>query len=96
MLKFIDKLFNKKKGGLMANKKSKGDIVVKVFRSGGKGQEVALNGQRSILDALKASGLSKKDAEIVQVNGDEVEDMHMELEDGDRVVLVKNVEGGAR
>ena len=81
----------------MANKKKKsgaGDVIVKVFRSGSKGVEVALNGGRTIDDALKAAGLSKKESETVQVNGEEIDDMTIELEDGDRVVLVKEVAGG--
>ena len=76
-------------------KKSK-DIVVKVFRAGTKGSEVALNGGRTVQDALKAAGLSKKESEIVQVNGEEIEDLYLELEDGDRIVLVKNIEGGVK
>ena len=80
----------------MADKKKKTDaaIVVKVFRSGSKGAEVGLNGGRTIEDALKAAGLSKKESETVQVNGEETDDMQLELEDGDRIVLVKEVAGG--
>lgn len=37
-------------------KDKSGDVVVKVFRSGSKGVEVALNGGRTIDDALKAAG----------------------------------------
>lgn len=76
-------------------KSGDGDVVVKVFRSGSKGVEVALNGGRTVDDAIKAAGLAKKEAETIQVNGEEVDDMTMDLEDGDRVVLVKNIEGGA-
>lgn len=78
----------------MRKKKTDGDIVVKVFRAGSKGIEVALNGGRTIEDALKAAGLVKKEAEVMQVNGEEVDDVYYELEDGDRIVLVKNIEGG--
>lgn len=81
----------------MGRKKNRaGDIIVKVFRSGTSGIEVALNGNRSVEDAIRAAKLSKKDTEIVQVNGTEVDNLSVELEDGDRVVLVKNVEGGAK
>ena len=75
-------------------KKKSGDILVKVGRSGSKAVEVMLNGGRTVEDALKAAGFSKKESEIVNVNGEEVDDISMDLEDGDRVVLVKNVEGG--
>jgi len=92
-------IFKKKKGGVrdMGKKNKKdGDIVVKVFRAGSKGIEVALNGGRTVEDALKAAGLVKKDAEVMQINGEEVDDLYYELEDGDRVVLVKNIEGGKK
>lgn len=73
-----------------------GDIMVKVARTGSKAVEVALNGERSVSDALKAAGISKKESETVNVNGTEVDDLDLELEDGDKVVLVKNIEGGAK
>lgn len=68
-------------------------IEVKVARTGGKTVEVVLNGGRSVLDALDAAGFAKKEAEEIHVNGEEVEEDY-DLEDGDRVVLVKNVSGG--
>lgn len=78
------------------NKKGAGDIVVNVYRAGSKGTEVALNGDRTIRAALRAAGLQKKESEVVNVNGVEVEDMEQELEHEDRVVLVKNIEGGVK
>lgn len=81
----------------MAKKKTgDGDILVKVGRVGTTIKEIALNGDRTVEDALAAAGFKIKDSEIVQVNGDEIEEdeMDMELEDGDRVILVKNIEGG--
>lgn len=74
--------------------KRAGDILVKVARTGTVAKEISLNGARTINDALKAAGINKKEAEIVNVNGEEVEDLTIELEEGDRVVLVKNIEGG--
>ena len=76
------------------DKKKLGDILVKVGRTGAKPVEISLNGDRSVSSALKAAGYAKKEAEIVNVNGEEVDDMDMELEDGDRVILVKNIAGG--
>lgn len=75
-------------------RKNSGDIVVKVGRVGSKADEYVLNGDRTVSAALKAAGFSKKESEVVNVNGEEVDDMYMELEDGDRVILVKNIEGG--
>lgn len=83
-----------KKGGIMAGKKKSGDIVVKVFRAGSKGTEVSLTEDRTINKAIEAAGLSKKESEVVQVNGEEVSDLHMDLDDGDRVVLNRNVAAG--
>ena len=76
-----------------------GDIIVKVGRTGSTTKEVVLNGERKVLDALKAAKVNKKDSETVQVNGQEIDDDEMdelELEDGDRVILVKNISGGTK
>lgn len=83
----------------MARRKSEeadGDILIKVGRVGAAVKEIALNGHRTVEDALAAAGLTKKESEVIQVNGEEIDEdeMDMELEDGDRVVLVKNIEGG--
>lgn len=76
-------------------KKKLKDILVKVGRIGSSTMEVALNGERTVPAALKAAGLNKKDSEVVQVNGEEVSSWEdYELEDGNRVILVKNVKGG--
>ena len=60
---------------------------------------IILNGERTVIDALNAAGLVKKDSEIVSLNGEEVEEDELattELEEGDRVTLVRNVEGGQK
>lgn len=96
-MNILNKLFNKKKkGGENKMAKKKGDITVKVGRTGGKVNEFSLNGDRSVSAALKAAGFAKKEAEVINVNGEEVDDMTMELEDGDRVILVKNIQGGKK
>ena len=79
----------------MARKKKKdeGEIFVKVARTGAKIIEVALNGDRSVSAALKVAGINQKETEEISVNGEEV-DSSYDLEDGDRVVLIKNIEGG--
>lgn len=84
-------MFGKKKNKA---KKVEKDILVKVGRTGARIIEVALNGDRTVEAAINAAGLSKKDSEIVQVNGEEVDDMDMDLSNGDRVILVKNIQGG--
>jgi len=86
-------MFGKKKNKKKAGNK---DILIKVGRTGARVIEVVLNGDRTVEAAINAAGLSKKDSEIIQVNGEEVDDLDMDLSDGDRVVLVKNIEGGSR
>ena len=68
-------------------------ITVKVGRTGSKVFEVALNGERDVESALKAAGITKKESEDISVNGQDV-DLDYELEDNDRVILIKNIEGG--
>ncbi len=76
-------------------KKGDGDVLVKVGRTGARTVEVALNGDRTIDAALRAAGFSQKDSEVVQVNGEEVDDVDdYKLKDGDRVILIKNVQAG--
>ena len=82
-------MFGKKKKKVVEK-----DILIKVGRTGARIIEVALNGDRTVEAAINAAGLSKKDSEIVQVNGEEVDDMDMDLSNGDRVILVKNIQGG--
>lgn len=77
----------------MARKNRDKAPMVKVARTGSKVIEVALDGGREVRDALDAAGISKKESEDISVNGEEV-DIYYELEDGDRVVLTKNIEGG--
>lgn len=86
----------KKKGGVKEDmgKKKSNDILVKVGRTGSKADEYVLNGDRTVSAALKAAGFNKKESEIINVNGEEIDDVYMELEDGDRVILVKNIQGG--
>jgi putative ubiquitin-RnfH superfamily antitoxin RatB of RatAB toxin-antitoxin module len=66
-------------------------IDVQVSRMGAKVIKVTLDDGHTVEDALSAAGLNAKNSEEIYVNGGE-EDTDYELEDGDRVVLVKNVE----
>lgn len=75
-------------------KENNKSIIVNVFRAGSKGIEVALNGARTVKDALIAAGLQKKETEIINVNNVEIDDMSHVLEHEDRIVLVKNIQGG--
>lgn len=90
-------MFSKKKkqakGGeiKVASKKS---IMVHVGRTGGPAEEYILNSnKKTVRDALDSAGITKKTAEKIHVNGNP-SDLDYELEDGDIVSLVKNVEGG--
>lgn len=67
-------------------------ITVKVARVPGKLVEVELNGGRTVADALKGAGFSQKDSEEVRVNSVDRE-MDYELKAGDKVTLIRNVEG---
>jgi molybdopterin converting factor small subunit len=82
----------------MSRRKTTVDTVdIKVSRSGSKVETFTLaNGNRAVSDALRAAGINKKESETIQVNGEEIDDMDYELEDGDRVVLIKNIEGGLK
>lgn len=68
-------------------------IAVKIFRAGTDGMEVSLESGKTVKDALNKSGLNKKSSEIVQING-KIKSVDSVLEDGDQVILVKNIEGG--
>ena len=80
----------------MGRRKKSNTIEVTVSRTGGEAKRYTLNGDRTVEDALTAAGLRRKKSEVVHVNGEEIEDLDIELDDGDRVVLVKNVEGGLK
>lgn len=69
-------------------------ITVHVGRTGSALDRVALNGGRTVQDALDAAEINLKDSESVMVNNEEA-DLDDELEQGDEVVLVRNIEGGA-
>lgn len=75
----------------MAPRRPRG-IMVKVARTGTKAIDVALNSERTAQDAIDAASLMKKASEEVYVNGEPVES-DFELDDGDRVILVKSIEG---
>ena len=68
-------------------------MEVKVKRLGGLVFTVALNGEHSVADALKACEMNCKETESIRVNGKEASKT-TELKDGDTVSLVKKVAGG--
>jgi sulfur carrier protein ThiS len=83
--------------GLIKKKQKDLDIAVQVGRAHTKLVSISLNGDRTINQALHDAGLTRKDTEVVSVNGAQVDNDELDsytLEDGDRVVLVKNVSGG--
>lgn len=71
----------------------KKEITVKVARVPGKMVEIVLNGHRTVADALDAAGFAVKSTEEIRVNSSEAETTK-ELKDGDRITLVRNIEGG--
>jgi sulfur carrier protein ThiS len=73
----------------------KDEYTIKVARVPGKAVEVVLNGDHTVKDALQAAGFSKKDSEEIRVNSVDRE-MDYDLKDGDRVTLVRHIEGGAK
>ena len=77
----------------MARHKKTKAVWVEVARLGTKAERVALNGRHTVADALETAGINKKDTEEITVNGDDAE-MDYQLEDGDKVLLTKNIEGG--
>ena len=70
-----------------------GVISVKVARVGTAFAEYALNDARTVQDLLNAANINPKASESIRVNGDS-EELDYELEDGDVVTLVKDIEGG--
>lgn len=70
-------------------------IEVKIGRLNSEVKTITLSSDDcTISKALQVAGMNKKDSEIVKVNNEEEDDLDSELENGDLVVLVKNVEGG--
>lgn len=68
-------------------------ISAEVARVGTAFQKFALNGNRAVSDLLTMAGINPKASESIRVNGDP-EELDYELEDGDVVTLVKDIEGG--
>jgi sulfur carrier protein ThiS len=71
------------------------EVTVKVARVPGKSVEVVLNGDHTVSDALEAAGFSMKSTEEVRVNSVEAE-LTKDLKNGDRVTLIRNIEGGTK
>ncbi len=68
-------------------------INVKVGKLPGKIEEYALNGNRTVADALEVAELSAEGFEI-RVNAEKSEE-DRELEDGDTVLLAKKIKGNS-
>ncbi len=59
-------------------------------------KRVSLEGKQTIKEALGALGLNKKSSEIIQVNGEEINQntvLDYKLKEGDQVILTRNIEG---
>ena len=70
---------------------SDGYITVRVGKLPGRIQEIAMNGGRTVADALEAAELAAEGYEI-RVNGSPA-DAETELDEGDVVLLVKKIKG---
>lgn len=68
-------------------------ILVKVARAGGTVQEVCLNGNRTVADALRAANIEFDDTSRLRVDGETVE-LDDELEDGEIVTMSGKIKGG--
>ena len=69
-------------------------IAAKIFRAGTDGMEISLESGQTVEDALQKSGLNKKSSEIIQING-KIKSIDTEVQDGDVIILAKNIEGGS-
>lgn len=67
-------------------------ITVKVIKVGEPTQEVALNPNSTVADALEAAGFA---GEAVSINGEMKRGTDL-VRDGDRLVVTQKVEGGSR
>jgi sulfur carrier protein ThiS len=77
----------------MGRKKKVELLSVKVCRANSKAIEVNLEEGATVQDALEVAEINPKRSEVVRIDGDEVE-MDYEVEDGDIVTIVRNIEGG--
>lgn len=69
------------------------EIFVKVARTGGVAQEICLNGNRTIEDALKAAGIDYSGGSRIRVSG-QLAELDQELKDGQRVIVSGKIKGG--
>lgn len=67
-------------------------LNVRLARVPGSVQELALNDGATVSDALTAAGTSVQSGEVLKVNGADAS-LGTQLNDGDRVLLVKGAKG---
>jgi sulfur carrier protein ThiS len=77
------------------------EIFVEVARTGAAAQTICLNGEHTVMDACKAANISPKSTEAFKVypkgsNDGKAVKSDYDLNEGDRLVLVKNIEGGLK
>lgn len=77
----------------MARRRARRKIKVSVARTGTRSIPVILTDDQTVEAALGEANLILKDSEETYVNGEPVE-LDYDLENGDRVVLAKSIEGG--
>lgn len=76
---------------------SEEELSVVVLRSGGRPVRVNIAEGSTVEDAIEQAGYTVKDRDNVSVNGDSMDRDELadtELEDGDRIVISANFEGG--
>lgn len=76
------------------DKKLKKKISVQVTRSNQSAISVDIKEGETVAHALDAAGMHLKDTESIRVNQKEAK-IDTKLKNGDRIVLAKNIAGGA-
>lgn len=76
-----------------ATRRTSGDVLVKVARTGGVVTEVALNGEKTVESALGIADITYTKGDRVRVNGREA-DTDTVLANGDIVTVAGKIEGG--
>lgn len=77
---------------------SSNNIFVKIFRHGAPAVEVLLTPGSTVASALENAQMTKKSSEAIEIRSEgsrssETASMETELQDGDSIILTKNVEG---
>lgn len=69
-------------------------ITVQILRTGQDAEEVTVKEDATVSQALEEAGMFKKETESIRINQKSA-DMDTKVKEGDRIVLSKNIAGGA-